>query len=556
MKPVHHISAEALVLHTESLAHLKSIIDSAHDAIVSVDAGGQIILFNKGAEVTFGYSWNEILGQSITRLMPERFASKHAEHMQRFAQSTEDSRLMNERSELIARRNDGSEFPAEASISKVQTKDGLLFTVILRDITQRKQAEAEQDRLLAIVERSTDIIGTADPDGNLLYLNQTGRNFAGIKKGREIAGLRIVNFYENGGWALSKLLEEGIPYAIRDGVWEGESEISNATGEVIPVSQLILAHKNSNEEIHYLSCVMRNISERVQDEEELLKSHRELKQAYEQLEQTQSQLLQSEKMASIGQLAAGVAHEINNPVGYLNSNITSLKNYVVDLWKMLDAYEQAETVISDIAIRSHLEDLKREFDLAFLREDIGQLIDESTEGITRVKKIVQDLKDFSHVDESEWQWTDIHRGLDSTLNIAWNELKYKAEVIKEYGEVPEVECIASQLNQVLMNLLVNAAHAIEKRGTITLRTGMQGDDQAWIEIEDTGKGMDAETQRKVFDPFFTTKPVGKGTGLGLSLSYGIVEKHNGQIIVESEVGKGTTFRIILPVQQAERKIED
>jgi signal transduction histidine kinase len=168
-----------------------------------------------------------------------------------------------------------------------------------------------------------------------------------------------------------------------------------------------------------------------------------------------------------------------------------------------------------------------------------------------VKNIVQDLKDFSHVDEAEWQWSDLHHGLDSTLNIVWNELKYKAEVVKEYGAPPEIECIPSQLNQVFMNLLVNAAHAIENRGTITIRTGHDGDG-AWVEITDDGKGIAPEHLERIFDPFFTTKPVGKGTGLGLSLSYGIVKKHKGRIEVDSRPGMGARFRVWLPVRQGEK----
>jgi signal transduction histidine kinase len=176
-------------------------------------------------------------------------------------------------------------------------------------------------------------------------------------------------------------------------------------------------------------------------------------------------------------------------------------------------------------------------------------MDESKDGITRVKNIVQNLKDFSHVDASdEWHYADLHSGINSTLNIVNNEIKYKANVVKEYGAIPEVECLLSQLNQVFMNLLVNAAHAIEERGTITIRTGQKGD-EVWVEVTDTGKGIAPEHLKKIFDPFFTTKPIGKGTGLGLSLSYGIVQKHHGRIEVQSEIGKGTIFRVWLPIKQ-------
>lgn len=267
------------------------------------------------------------------------------------------------------------------------------------------------------------------------------------------------------------------------------------------------------------------------------------------LEEAQNQLLQSEKMASIGQLAAGVAHEINNPIGYVYSNLSTLEKYLADIFAVLAAYEALEPALGEYSdALAEIRQLKARVDFDFLKDDITALMAESAEGIARVKKIVQDLKDFSHVDEAEWQWTDLHKGLDSTLNIVNNELKYKANVVRRYGELPLVECLSSQLNQVFMNILVNAAHAIEEHGTITVRTGADGD-EVWVEIEDSGKGIAREHLNRIFDPFFTTKPVGKGTGLGLSLSYGIVQKHHGRIEVESEPGRGTTFRVRLPVKQ-------
>jgi signal transduction histidine kinase len=210
---------------------------------------------------------------------------------------------------------------------------------------------------------------------------------------------------------------------------------------------------------------------------------------------------------------------------------------------VIDAYEQFATPAAPDAIQA----AKAEADLDFLREDVRALLKESQDGLARVKKIVQDLKEFSHVDEAEWQDADINEGLESTLNVVWAELKYKAEVIRQYGEIPAVHCIAAQVNQVFMNLLVNAAQAIEERGTITVRSGSEGD-SAWVEIQDTGKGMAAETVKRIFEPFFTTKPVGKGTGLGLSLSYDIiVKRHGGHFDVRSAPGEGTTFRVWLPI---------
>jgi signal transduction histidine kinase len=300
-----------------------------------------------------------------------------------------------------------------------------------------------------------------------------------------------------------------------------------------------------------------DIRKREEAESELRRRNAELVELNEKFALAQEKLIQQEKLASIGQLAAGVAHEINNPIGYIFSNFGSLETYIANLLTMLNTYEKAESSIESNEVRANLVAVREKIELEYVKEDIPILLNESREGIVRVRKIVQDLKDFSHVDaHQEWQWTNLHQGIDSTLNIVSNEVKYKADVLKEYGDIPDIECLASQINQVIMNLVVNAAHAISgPRGKITIRTGCMND-KVWIEIEDTGAGIPPDMLPRIFDPFFTTKPVGSGTGLGLSLSYGIVQKHQGTIEVQSEVGRGTCFRITLPVRhQPEENME-
>lgn len=282
----------------------------------------------------------------------------------------------------------------------------------------------------------------------------------------------------------------------------------------------------------------------------LHRGKQELLQLNAKLSEAQEKLVQSEKLASIGQLAAGVAHEINNPIGYIFSNFGTLERYLVDLFEMLAAYEEAETALAGTPTGARLKALRGKVELDFLKQDIPTLMAESKEGISRVRKIVQDLKDFSRVDNNqEWILADLHQGMESTLNIVNNEIKYKARVVKQYGDLPEVECLASEINQVFMNLLINASHAIQRSdGCITISSG-RADDQVWLEIADNGSGIDPEHLKRIFDPFFTTKPIGQGTGLGLSLSYGIIKKHQGQILVDSQVGVGTRFRIVLPIEQ-------
>ena len=296
------------------------------------------------------------------------------------------------------------------------------------------------------------------------------------------------------------------------------------------------------------------LAERKAVERALLKEQAEQAALIKKLEEAHHQLLQSEKMASIGQLAAGVAHEINNPIGFVSSNLVTLGGYFSKLIAAMSVYErQMEKLGSEakqlIAAALH------PLDLAYTREDGPELLAESMEGIRRVSQIVSALKDFSHIDEGHWVWADLHKGLDSTLNIVNNEIKYVADVEKHYEELPEIQCVPSQLNQVFLNMLVNASHAIKgKRGTITLRTSAQpSEGLVTVEISDNGEGIEPQHLKRIFDPFFTTKPVGTGTGLGLSLSYGIVETHGGRIEVQSELGRGTSFRIVLPMQHSAMK---
>ena len=351
-------------------------------------------------------------------------------------------------------------------------------------------------------------------------------------------------------------------------------------------------------EIYYLKKIensmyaavitLHDITERKQVEETLEHRNKELEKAYTDLKAAQSQILQQEKMASIGQLAAGVAHEINNPVGFIMSNLGSLQKYIDKLNEFIKVQSEAMGELSNVIARSisdeaisknkiatpepalsektgllrfarndksegarndtlnRVDEFKKSLKIDYITDDISNLIKESLEGAERVKKIVQDLKSFSRVDESEHKSVDINAGIESTINIVWNELKYKATVKKKYGDIPPTKCKAGQLNQVFMNILVNAAHAIERQGEITVKTWHENND-IFVSISDTGHGIPADKINRIFEPFFTTKEVGKGTGLGLSIAYDIIKKHNGDIMVESEVGKGSRFTVKIPI---------
>jgi len=300
-----------------------------------------------------------------------------------------------------------------------------------------------------------------------------------------------------------------------------------------------------------LLLLFNDVTEARHRQDELRRRHAELQQTYASLAGAQQQLLQAEKMASIGQLAAGIAHEINNPIGYVHSNLVSLRDYTSGLLELIATYEHTLAPKLDEATLAVIAGVRQRIDFDFVSTDLPELLSESREGLERVRRIVQDLKDFSHAGhETTWRRVDLHKGLESTLNIVWNDLKYRARVERRLGELPLVECHASEINQVLMNLLLNAGHAIGERGVIALESGHdEANDEAWISVHDSGSGIAADALPRIFDPFFTTKPVGAGTGLGLSISYGIIKKHGGRIDVANHPEGGAVFTVVLPVHQ-------
>ena len=294
-------------------------------------------------------------------------------------------------------------------------------------------------------------------------------------------------------------------------------------------------------------------------EDTVEKRTKKLNTALSDLKNMQSQLVQTEKMAGVGQLAAGVAHEINNPTGFVSSNLNTLSDYQSDFKRLIIEYKK---LVADLINNNneykmppslldqvdHIEAIESEVDIDYILNDINELIDESIEGTYRIRDIVQNLKNFAHPGERKIKSADINKCIESTLNIVWNELKYKVTVIKNIENLPEVKCYPQQLNQVFMNIFVNAAQAIEQQGEIRISTQVNNG-HIEIKISDTGKGIPKKNLPKIFDPFFTTKEVGKGTGLGMNVAYNIIKKHKGTIDVESTIGKGTSFTIRIPLDE-------
>jgi PAS domain S-box-containing protein len=522
---------------------LDSILRSLHDVVIVLDKKGRIKLCSPNVERMFGYSLDEIkeIKTFIQNVFPD---SMDAAEVERHLQENNQPFFVEKAIPFV--RKDGSSGWMRLHI--LSGTDGEHIVLNMRDITERQRVETEAARarseLDQIFQSAGDGMRVVDRDFNVLRMNDAFLHLCGLS--REEASNRKCFEVFPGPWchtpgcSLSKIIS---------GERLVDSEVCKKREDGASIYCHVVASAYRDSEGRAIGMI--------QTFSDLSK-----------LKQVQSQLLQSEKMASIGQLAAGVAHEINNPVGFINSNLTTLDEYRRDLTALLNSFMELEQLAAgnpapageqDLAgTLETVRNLKEKMDIDFVLGDFDKVIAESMEGTDRIKKIVQALKDFSHVDQAELTWANLNKGLESTLNIVWNEIKYKATVKKDYGDIPEVYCYPQQINQVFMNILVNAAHAIEDKGEIKISTAYIDGAEPMVEIRisDTGKGIPPENLPKIFDPFFTTKPVGKGTGLGLSMAYSIIKKHDGEIKVESEVGKGTTFVIELPVNGSRTKEGD
>lgn len=433
-------------------------------------------------------------------------------------------------------------------------------------LRQREQAEKKAKSanlfLSQILNLAADGMRVVDRNFTVLQINGTFAAMTGMEK-KDILGKKCHDVL----WGPVCDTEKCTMRQILGGKKrvEYESVKESPTGKIINCWVIAVPLYDTNNTFVGILESYRDITEKVENElamekafeeahrfaEELAASNDQLHQqqqelaiAHDTLKQSQAQILQQEKMASVGQLAAGVAHEINNPMGFISSNLSSLAKYLERLTEFIRTLE--EKLLQDPP-DEELVALRKKLKIDYIMEDAQHLVTESLDGADRVKKIVQGLKNFSRVDQAEQLASDINECLDSTLNIIWNELKYKCEIKKEYGELPPTVCYPQQLNQMFMNLLVNAAQSIETQGEIRIKTWSE-QDFIYTRISDTGCGIPPDKIKHIFEPFYTSKEVGKGTGLGLSIVYDIVVKnHKGDIEVESEVGKGTTFTVKIPV---------
>ncbi|NLJ11127.1 MAG: PAS domain-containing protein [Treponema sp.] len=394
-------------------------------------------------------------------------------------------------------------------------------------------------RLKNLFDASPNIIYTCDADDYITSLNPAGLKALGITSQEEVVGRPFKELLynpEDRNIAFKHLLSTGT--STYETILKGKNE------RLIYCMESIAVLRDENGKIRELQGIINDITERIEKERELWRTNLELSELNSKLQKTHELMVQQEKLASIGQLAAGVAHEINNPLGFLKSNHSVMEKYV----------SKAETLLQKIADSGIPEASKPIMEQLVKQIDkMKEILIESTEGYERIIRIVADLKTFSRLDQGEgFAEYDLNAGIESTLVVAWNEIKYVADVEKQLGNIPKIMARGNELNQVWLNLLVNAAQAIEGakkevRGRIIIKT-WEEKGYVMVSIKDNGPGIPESIRKKIFDPFFTTKEPGKGTGLGLSISYNIiVENHKGQIIVNTEPGQGTEFVVILPL---------
>jgi len=552
---------EDLNATTVNKQYMDDLLSSIHEALLVVSSTGRILKINLAATRLFGLASDCLLSMNILDMLPDRSPSD--EDWFKTLWKREESTVF----EITYRKASGEQFTASTSLSHLRRRGGSPDALIwlVQDISDRKRAQQdllESKKFLETVLNSIgDAISILDAETfEVLGCNRLFLERSGHKELSDVLGRTCFDVTHHGieCWKAGEIcpMEETRQtgenascehiHVDKDG-WEEHVQlitcpIKDADGrvrKVVHVARDITVQKNIETELRISSQLLERSNQ------ELMAKTAELEEAYQTLQSSQLTIMQQEKMASIGQLAAGVAHEINNPIGFISSNLRTLQKYQGGIFEYLDAQESrlAEGGMEQEA--QELAELKKRLKIDYLRQDSGDLISESLEGAERVRQIVAGLKSFSRVDQAEQGLADINECLDSTINIVWNELKYKATLERDYGALPRTWCYPQQLNQVFMNLLVNAGHAIEDQGVIRVRTRLEKD-RILISVSDSGCGITDEHQSRIFEPFFTTKEVGKGTGLGLSIAYDIIQKHNGDIRVQSEPGKGTCFTILLP----------
>ena len=482
---------------------VRSVLDHTFDSIISIDERGAIEMFNRSSEKIFGYTSDEVRGRNVSMLMPEPYAREHDDYLKSYLQ-TGVAKIIGIGREVEGLRKDGSRFPLELAITEFTTEfaAGRHFTGVIRDLTHRKQAEAQQSRLTAVMHATPDFVGISDSNGRAIFVNRAGRKMVGLGENEDIVNLDIDAFHDPA--SLQIIQKEGLPHAIKHGSWVGETSLQTRSVEKIPVWQMILAHTGAHGNVEFYSTICRDLRER-----------RKLEQ----------QLRHAQKMEAVGLLAGGVAHDFNNL-------LTVISGYSEILQDALAPSSPLHRAVKSI-------------------QEAGE----------RAAALTQQLLAFSRQTVLEARVVDLNSIVRETARMLKRLIG--EDVILETALDPEVLAVKvdpGQIGQVLMNLAVNSRDAMPTGGRLTietcaftfdegivaLRPAVKPGEYVQLAMTDTGCGMDEATRLRIFEPFYTTKAPGKGTGLGLAVVHGIVNQSGGHIEVYSEPQVGTTFKIYLP----------
>jgi len=546
---------------------LRMLMDTLPDQIFAKDINGTFVFNNTSCARNLGVeSPKDVVGKTDFDFFSREQAAESRANEQQIMQT---GQLLRQEVQVHNKVDDATKW---FSIRKVPWRDddGNVIGIVglVCDITDRKQMEQalknEKNRAHNYIDAAEVIILALDTDQKVRLINRKGCEVLGHNEKDVIGKDWCENFIPEPNrdevrLVLSKLLREKIevPHYYENPV------LTESRQERLVAWRNTILYDNK-EGVSALLSSGEDITDRRQAEKNLKTAYIEIEDANKNLKEMQSQLVQNEKLASIGQLAAGVAHEMNTPVGFVASNFQTLESYVKKFKSIIDMCESLMGQIDTLQkkeIRKEIDEIRQAWDdmkMDFILKDIQQVFKESEEGFDRITSIIKNLKDFSRIDQVEdFEQYNINDGIEATLIVAKNEIKYDADLETDFTELPPIFCYAGQLNQVFLNIIVNAAQAIKSqerqdKGTITIKT-YATEDNVICEIADDGPGIAPDKLSKIFDPFFTTKPVGKGTGLGLSVSHDIiVNKHKGRLLVDSTVGEGTTFTIKLPIKTLEQ----
>ncbi len=517
---------------------LRTVASAVHDAIVVMDDGGLVTMWNDAATRMFGFAPSEIVGKRLHDLIaPARVRPAHEAALLWFRE-TGQGPAVGRTLELTALRKSGEEFPVELSLAATQLSGRWHAVGVVRDITERKRADdllrRSEARLTTILDRMEVGVAIIGLDRRIRWANAAALDLAGVDRVGALAAQPCTDWLCNAEPNRCPVLD---------------------LGQRVERSERILRHRDG-----FTIPILKSVFEIEFDgERALLETFVDLRER----KQLETELGHARKLEAVGQLAAGIAHEINTPTQYVGDSVHFLRDAFDAQRRLIAKYREAVDRLR--AVGGHddfvreVEDLEEEVDLAYIDEAVPGCFDRSFDGIERISKIVRAMKEFAHPGQSEKSPADINQALTSTLTIARNEYKYVADVETAFGDLPPVSCHIGELNQVFLNLLVNAAHAISdvvggtgNRGVIRVSTEVDGD-AVVIEIQDTGAGIPESIRDRVFEPFFTTKEVGRGSGQGLAIARSVVvDKHGGSITFDSVVGQGTTFRIRLPIDGGPR----